>query len=107
MIFAQVFYSLTPGVLADTSDVAEIFFVAERKFLAAEPSRNDALPTRKVQHQFPYAVRRCDRTRCCGPGIDSFQDFHECRAVPCFAIEGAPELVDNHLDLGHLITLVQ
>src|SRR3989442_254711 len=83
-------------------DVAKIFFVGESSRCSANSSDSDFLPAGNVQYQFPDAVAFRDGTCSSGFGVYSVENFHECRTVPSFAVEGALELVNYEIDLRHV-----
>src|SRR6266567_4782053 len=107
MILPQGFDCLPPLLLADTLDVPEVFFVSESSHRSANSSDSDFLPAGNMQHQFPDVVALRDGTCGGGFGVDSVENFHECRAMPRFAVEGSLELVNHEIDLRHEMILTK
>src|SRR5450432_792950 len=101
MISPQRRDRLLPCRVADMLNVPEVLCVAERNVSTANSAKANLLPRRYVQRQFPNTVRGGDRPGRGGVGVKAVQDFHQRRAMPGFAIEGAMELVNDEGDLGH------
>ncbi len=90
-----------PRRLGGAVDVAEVLGVGEGGLLATKPANDDLLPSGEMDDQLPDTVRLVHGTRERGFGVDAFENFHERRAVPGLAIEGAGELVNDEFDLRH------
>jgi hypothetical protein len=54
-----------------------------------------------MDDKFPNAMSFVNRTRGGGPGINVVENFHERRAMPSLAVEGAVELVGDETDFRH------
>ena len=69
-------HCLLPGSFAGVPYLAKIFRVTQHQLFTVKPPRDDALPSRNVQHEFPNGVCGGNRTVKRSLGVHAIQNLH-------------------------------